>query len=256
MEIRILGAHSIESKDFGCASLLIDDILAVDAGALTSHLSFQQQLKLKALLLTHQHYDHVRDVPLLGMTFYQNKASLEVYTTKPVYDALMKYLMDGELYPDFTKRPPEKPTFNFKFLEPGKAVTSAGYTIMPLTVNHEVPTVGYQITAYDGRKVFVSADTGPKLEDCWKQISPNLLVMETALPNSGEARALKVGHLTPFLLYRELESFRKIRGYLPKIVIYHLDPLVEDRIKSEIREVEKALSIHIRLSREGMKIKI
>ena len=40
MKIRILGAHNIESAKTGCTSFLIDDVLAVDAGALTRNLSF------------------------------------------------------------------------------------------------------------------------------------------------------------------------------------------------------------------------
>ncbi len=70
MNIGLLGAHNCESQNTKLLSLLIDDILVVDAGGLTSSLSFAGQQKLKAVLLTHQHYDHIRDVPPLAMNFY------------------------------------------------------------------------------------------------------------------------------------------------------------------------------------------
>jgi ribonuclease BN (tRNA processing enzyme) len=256
MEIRILGAHNIETKKSGSSCLLIDNILAVDVGALTSHLSIKQQQNLKAVLLTHQHFDHVRDIPMLGMNFFMLKTSLEIYTTQPVYDVLTTHLLNNVVFPNWAERPPEKPVFHFNILEPGKAVSIAGYGVLPITVNHAVPTVGYEITSYDGKKVFITSDTGPGLEDCWKQISPHLLMAEMTMLNDNEQGPRKAGHLSPFLLFKELESFRKIKGHLPQVVLVHLDPLVEKEIKAEIREVEKALSIKIHFGREGMKIKI
>jgi len=67
MKIRFLGAHNYETKDTRLVSLLIDDVLAIDVGGLSSSLSFEEQCKIKAVLLTHQHYDHVRDIPTLAM---------------------------------------------------------------------------------------------------------------------------------------------------------------------------------------------
>ena len=79
MKIRILGAHNIESKDTGCSSLLIDGVLALDAGALTSRLSLKAQQRLEALLLTHRHFDHVKDIPTLGMNFSLVKITGDIY---------------------------------------------------------------------------------------------------------------------------------------------------------------------------------
>ena len=47
MDIKLLGTHNTESRDTRLVSLLIDGVLAIDAGALTSSLSFEDQLKLK-----------------------------------------------------------------------------------------------------------------------------------------------------------------------------------------------------------------
>ena len=46
MDITILGAHNTESEKTRLTSLLIDDVLAIDAGALTSSLSFGAQQNL------------------------------------------------------------------------------------------------------------------------------------------------------------------------------------------------------------------
>ena len=100
------------------------------------------------------------------------------------------------------------------------------------------------------------SDTGPGLAECWQQISPHLLIIELTLLNKYDASAREHGHLTPALLQKELESFRQLKGYLPQVVVMHVNPLDEKDIKAEIAAVEKALKIKIRFAREGMKISI
>jgi ribonuclease BN (tRNA processing enzyme) len=256
MNIRIIGAHNIESQDTRYTTLLIDDVLAIDAGALASGLSFPAQQKLRAVLLTHQHYDHVRDIPALGMNFLLHENSLEVHATRPVQDALSVYLLNDAIYPKFMERPPEKPIIRFKLVEPGRIESISGYSVLPVTVNHAVPTVGYQVTSTGGKKVFYTSDTGPDLAECWRQVSPDLLIIEVTALNKYNDFARQSGHLTPDLLRQELESFRKLKGYLPQVVAVHMNPLDEKGIKNELAVVARALKANIRLGREGMRINI
>jgi ribonuclease BN (tRNA processing enzyme) len=256
MEIRILGAHNIETKNTGCICLLVDNILAIDAGALTSKLSITEQQNLKALLITHQHYDHVRDIPALAMNFSLLGKAIDVYGTRTVYKELLAHIFNDSLYPNFMEKPPERPPIRFNMIEPGRTVKIAGYDVLPISVNHAVPTIGYQITSNEGKKIFINSDTGPGLEDCWKQISPEILFTETTMLNQNEGFAQESGHLTPALLQKELTSFREIKGYLPKVILMHMNPLVEKDLKAEISKVEKTLNIKIEFGYEGMKIKI
>jgi ribonuclease BN (tRNA processing enzyme) len=254
MNIQILGAHNIESRDSKCISLLIDGVLAIDAGALTSSLSHTEQQRLRAVLLTHQHYDHIRDIPVLGMNFYLHENTLEICGSKTTYEVLTTHLMDDVIYPDFITKPPERPTLRYKILEAGNKATVAGYTVLPVTVNHAVPGVGYQITSADGKKVFYTSDTGPGLAEVWRQTSPDLLIIEVTALNKYHDFALQSGHLTPALLQKELESYRKIHGNLPRIVLVHMNPLDEKGIKAEINQVEESLEAKISFGYEGMQI--
>ena len=95
MKIRFLGVHNCESQNTKLTSLLIDDILVVDAGGLTSSLSFTAQQKLKAILLTHQHYDHIRDVPAIVFNFAMANAAIDIYSILPVYEILNTNLLNG-----------------------------------------------------------------------------------------------------------------------------------------------------------------
>jgi ribonuclease BN (tRNA processing enzyme) len=254
MNIKFLGAHNIESKNCRFVSLLIDDILAIDAGALTSGLSFPAQQKLKAVLLTHQHYDHVRDIPALGMNFFLHDNTIEIYSTHLVHEALANHLLNDNLYPDFMARPPQKPAIKFNIIEANQTAKIAGYTVLAVPVNHAVPAVGYQVTSADGKSVFYTSDTGPGLADCWRQVSPQLLIIEVTAPNRYEEFAHNSGHLTPELLLQELESFRRIKGYLPQIVLIHVNPLEEKAIETEIAAVARSLNTKIRFGDEGMQI--
>jgi ribonuclease BN (tRNA processing enzyme) len=256
MNIQILGAHNIESKESRCISILIDGILAVDAGALTSSLSLEAQQKLRAVLLTHQHYDHVRDVPALGINNYLFESTIDIYAPRLVLKALSAHLINDVLYPDYTKKPPEKPAIRFRMMEAGKEELIAGYTVLPLPVKHAVPTVGYLITAENGKKLFYTSDTGPGLEEVWKKIAPDLLITEVTGINKYQDFALESGHLTPAQLQKELESFREIKRYLPQIILVHMNPIDERRIKAEISGVEKALKTKISFGYEGMQIKL
>jgi len=256
MNIKLLGAHNCESQQTRFATLLIDETLALDAGGLTSSLSFPAQQKLKAILLTHQHYDHTRDILALAMNLYLSGYTINIYSSLPVYDALTAHLFDGKLYPNFLELPQENPTVKFTVLEPLKTKQIEGYSILTVPVNHSVPTVGYQITSPDNKVLFYTGDTGPGLTDCWKQVSPQLLIIELTASNRFEEFGRKNRHFTPKLLKQELVTFRELKGYLPKVVTVHMNPELEEEIKAEIAIVADELNNPITLGYEGMKLNL
>ena len=254
MNIQVLGAHNCEAQEYKLGSLLIDGVLALDAGGLTSSLSLSAQRKLKAILLTHRHYDHIRDVPALAMNFLLDKNTIMVYSIPVVHEALATHLMNDWLYPNLLERPPGKPAIQFSVMEPGKNRHIEGYDIMTVEVKHSCPAVGYQVTSPDGKAVFYTGDTGPGLADCWEHVSPHLLIMELTAPDRYEDFAREKGHLTPKLLKEELISFRKLKGYLPRVVLVHMNPRLEREIADEIADVARALGTSINLAYEGMQL--
>ena len=166
MKITVLGAHNSESSYSRCTSIMIDDKIVLDAGGLTAALSEKAQHRILALLVTHYHYDHVRDIPNLAMNFdmhmrfYHGTEQLNLYTTETVREALMSNLLDGKLYPDFTKRPKERPALRFVIVEPDKKEVIAGYTVLPVSVSHAIPCVGYQITDAANTTIFYTGGRG------------------------------------------------------------------------------------------------
>ena len=257
MIIRILGAHNAESKKTKLASLLIDDVIAVDAGSLVSELTYEEQEKIKIILLSHGHYDHIRAVP--SFAFNNRYRTTKVYATPQTFKILSSHLIDGVIYPEFTKKIPfflEKPSLKFLNIEPFNPVHINGYKVEAIPVNHTVYTIGFEVTSKDGKKVFYSSDTGPGLSAIWEHINPDLLIIETTFPNKLENRAINSAHLCPKMLKKELIEFQKVKGSLPKIYLIHLSPRYEEEIRKEIKEIEKDMNVTINIACEGDKITI
>jgi len=256
MIVQFLGAHNLESRSTGFTCVLVDDILAIDAGALTRSLTFSAQREIRALLLTHRHYDHIRDIPALAMNFYLSGRSISLYCTAETAGDLGAYLCDGRLYPDFRARPEEDPALRIVTVEPYRTEQVAGYAVMAVPVKHSVPAAGFQVTSPQGESLFYAGDTGPGLGECWQHVSPQLLAIEVTLPDEQEDSARLAGHMTPSLLHQEMLGFFKVKSYLPRIIAMHMNPEMEDDIRHQLQRVSEALQCPIALAHEGMGVRL
>jgi phosphoribosyl 1,2-cyclic phosphodiesterase len=256
VEIQILGAHQLELKGARLTSLLIDGILAIDAGGLTSALSLPEQKKIKTVLLTHHHFDHTRDlVTLAANAAYYWQGQVAVYALRYTLDIVTTCLLDGKIYSNFLEYPSkEKPTLILEAIEPYSRKTIAGYDVLAVPVKHSVPTVGYQITSSDGKSLFYTSDTTVGISNHWQHISPQLLIAEVIGPNKYGDWLKQAGHLSAELLKEELTQFRQLKGYLPRIIVIHIGNPFEQEIKEEVAQVAQELDADISLGHEDMKV--
>jgi phosphoribosyl 1,2-cyclic phosphodiesterase len=263
VEIQILGAHQLELKGTRLTSLLIDGTLVVDAGGLTSALSLTEQKKIKAVLLTHHHFDHTRDlVTLAANAAYYWQGQLKVYALSYTLDVVTNCLLDGKIYSNFLEYPSkEKPTLILEAIEPYDRKTVAEYSVLALPVKHSVPTIGYQITSSDVQHsnelsagLFYTGDTTVGISDCWQHVSPKLLIAEVIGPNQYGDWLKKAGHLSAALLKEELIKFRQLKGYLPRVIVIHIGNRFEQEIKEEVAQVAQELEADISLGYEDMKV--
>ena len=251
MIIRFLGTHNAESENTRLVSFLIDDVLAVDAGSLVSELTFPEQRKIKALLLSHGHYDHIRAVP--AFAFNNSDRTTKVIATPKTLEILSSHLIDGVVYPKFTSEASflRKATLRLVPVELFERQRIESYEVRAVPVRHNLDGVGFEITSGDGKTLFYTGDTGPGLASMWSKISPQLIIADVTWPNSLASAAKDAGHLCPQMLREELIEFRRIKGYLPKVVAIHMSPQHESEMEGEIREVARSLAISVDIAREG-----
>jgi Cft2 family RNA processing exonuclease len=249
--LKFLGTHNAESKNTRLVSFLIDDVLAVDAGSLVSELTFSEQRKIKAILLSHGHYDHIKAVPTFA--FNNSDRTTKIFATPKTLEILSSHLINGVVYPEFSSEASflRKATIKLVPLEPLKRQTIQGYEVMAVPVPHPLDGVGFEITSADGKTLFYTGDTGPGLSSVWEAISPQLVIVDVTWPNRLATVARDASHLCPEMLKEELIELRRIKGYLPKITVIHTSPQHEPQIKRELREVAKLLRISIDIPREG-----
>jgi len=256
VEVQILGAHQLELKGARLTSLLIDGTLLIDAGGVSSALSLPEQKNIRAVLLTHHHFDHTRDlVTLAANAAYCWQGQLAVYALPCTLDIVANYLLDGKVYTNFLEYPSkEKPTVVLETIEPYDRKTIVDYSVLAVPMKHSVPTLGYQITSPDGKNLFYTSDTTVGISDCWRHISPQLLIAEVVGPNEYRDWLRKAGHMCAELLKEELIQFRQLKGYSPRVIVIHIGNLFEQKIKEEIAQIARELEADISLGYEDMKI--
>ncbi len=250
MRLRVLGVHNMESEATRLAGYLIDDVLALDAGSISRSLTFEEQHRIGAVLITHEHNDHVRDLPALRHSFTVAGASFDVYGLAETLESIVgRYIPD----PGRAGATGDGPTP--RAVIEGETFPIGGHSVRAFRMRHSVPCAGYLVS--DGSAcLFYTGDTGPGLRDVWRQIEPDALLTEVTYGNDNQGAAVQLGHLTPRLLEAELTAFGEARGYLPKVVVTHMNPPWETAVRSEIASMARGLGAEVTVATAGETLEI
>jgi ribonuclease BN (tRNA processing enzyme) len=212
---------------------LIDGESALDAGSLTEALPLAAQRRIRRVVLTHAHLDHVAALPFLLENLYGRREPLEVFAPAPVLAVLRRDLFNGRLWPDFTRLPSRSnPTLRYRAIAPERPFRAGGLSWTAIPVDHLVPAYGYAV-AKAGRAVLFSGDTQPTSR-LWiyARRVPNLkaIFLEASFSDAQAAVARASCHLTPRQLPGELA---KAPGRVP-VYLYHMKPPSLPRIRREV----------------------
>jgi ribonuclease BN (tRNA processing enzyme) len=233
MKLRVLGCSGAEFPGHRPTAFLLDDSLLVDAGTVGAALSGEEQARIAEILVTHPHLDHVRGIPLLAENMILNgfKSRFNVISTGENLAAIHAHLLNGLIWPDFTRIPSqENPVLSFREIPPEEEFSAAGFRITAFAVNHSVPAVGFRISKGPSTLIY-TGDTGPTLR-IWEMAGKiSALLVEVSFPNEMKQIALMTGHLTPSLLGEEL---LKLKELPPRILITHLKPYHRATIEEEL----------------------
>lgn len=240
MKIRVLGCHGGELPGFRTTCFLVNGKLCIDGGSITGSLPLEDILQIDDIFLTHSHFDHMKDVPLMtDLLVGKREKPVVVHGPRETMEAMSSDVFNNRVWPDFRVIPTkEKPVLAFETVPIQTKVSCQGLTIRAVPVHHPVYSVGY-ILEGDKSTVAFSGDTGPT-DELWKTINatPNLkaVFLELSFPNTMQWLADLSGHLTPKTVMSELEKLDR-RG--AKICLYHLKPAVIDEVKAEVKALKK-----------------
>jgi ribonuclease BN (tRNA processing enzyme) len=239
MRLKVLGAYGASDAEHNLTGYLLDDWFAVDAGTLTSKLSFTQQARIQGVFITHSHADHIRDLPhLIHNRFSQNTGPLTIFAAREVMDLLVKNVFNGVVWPDFSgliSPLTNKPAVEYRPVFPGKKVLFNGLSLTAVPVDHQIPAAGV-IVELGGQAITFTGDTGPT-HDIWKRTNKTenvvAVVTEASFPNDQQSLADETAHLSPDTFGAEL---KKITCDAPVYASHRKIPFERD-IESQIRNL-------------------
>lgn len=233
LAIRVLGPYGGSAPGYRLTAFLVDGDTALDAGSLTDALPISAQRRIRRVVLTHAHFDHIASLPLLIENLYGQAMPLEIVAPAPVLATIARDLLNDRVWPDFTRLPSRvKPTVRLRPIPKGGSLRAGSVVFTPFAVSHVVPTYGY-IVAKRGRSVLFSGDTEPT-ERLWRAArrARNLKAVFLELSFSDGQRDLASAsrHLTPALACRELT---RLPDRVP-VYLYHMKPPSLARIRREV----------------------
>jgi 3',5'-cyclic-nucleotide phosphodiesterase len=241
MKLKVLGCHGGETPKHRTSSFVVDGKLAIDAGAMTSMMTLEEQHRIEAVLVSHPHMDHIRDLATMADNrCQQGGPTLEIVGLPDTIKSLRKHFFNDHLWPDFSKIPtPNGPTIAFRAVKPEQEVDVAGRKVRLVRVSHTIDTAGFVID--DGKTTLgYSGDTGPT-KRFWEVLneveSLRGLLMEVSFPNAEDRLAHVSGHHTPATLRDELEKLDGKRD-LP-ILLYHIKPVFQAKVEKELAKIRR-----------------
>jgi cAMP phosphodiesterase len=230
-----LGCHGGELPSCKTTCFLVNGELALDAGALCGSLSLEQLSDVDNILITHSHFDHIKDLPLLAdLMVGRRKSPVVIHASTECVKSLKKNVFNDEMWPDFTRIPtPAKPILKMRTFRPGARFTVGRYSVQTIPVTHPVESCAFVVT--EGKTtIAMSGDTGPT-EKLWQVLNKtkNLraVLVETSFPNSQQKVADVSGHLTPRTLEGELGKLERNGA---EVYLYHLKPAYVPTLRKEL----------------------
>lgn len=251
MKLRVLGCSGGQVPGHRLSCFLVDDSLLLDAGCVTSALDLRAQQKIKHILITHIHLDHVLALAMLADNLYGScKTSINLWSTAEIIDGLKKFFFNNHIWPDFTRLTDHTqpvPVMKLRKLREEKPTPVGDHFVTAVRVHHVVPSFAFFIE-HKGQVLLHVGDTGPT-EKVWRRAKQHgdlrAVVVEASFPNRLQDIADASLHLTPQTLGREIQ---KLGNNKVPILVTHLKPAFRREIMGELR---KHKSPHFRILADG-----
>ena len=239
VDFRVLGSFGGDSPTCRMTSFLIDDVVAVDAGAITRALTIPEQHAIRHVLITHSHMDHTATLPfLIENSFGKSDEAVTIYSSKGALGTVRRHLFNNDTWPDFTRIPNRVfPSIRFVEIKAEESLVipdlrNGDLEVTPIQVNHIVPTTGL-LLRQGSSSVLYTSDTGAT-QRIWDVANATedlvACITECSFPNRLQNVADVSLHFSPQGLASELE---KLKRDVP-VYLYHFKPPYVDELREEL----------------------
>jgi mRNA degradation ribonuclease J1/J2 len=231
-------------------SYLINDTLAVDAGALSIGLTREEQLRLRSIVITHTHFDHVASLPFLFMDLFEDlREPIKLFATPADFDALQTHLFNPRMWVgleilknEHTELLAHEP------MAAGRSFTAEGLRLTPIPVTHTILTHGLLVED-ETSAVFFTSDTSAT-ERAWQAVNDcaklRAVFIDLSFPNRLTELARVSCHHSPETLIEEMEKIH------PDATVYaiHLKTPYRDQITAEVEVLNHPRLVIAEVGRE------
>ena len=218
---------------------LIDECVAVDAGSIALALSTEQRAKVRDIIVTHPHMDHIASLPIFIDDLFESlETPVRIYATEEVIGLLERDIFNWNVYPRFSElKNDHGPVMEYVPIPIEQPFPIAHLNVTAVPVNHIVPTVGLVVS--DGQSTIAFSSDTSETDKFWELINKlprmDALLVETSFPDSMAKLAEVSRHFTPASLERDL---RKLNHNGLDILAVHIKPAYRDLVIEELKALK------------------
>lgn len=229
--------HATPEQRLTC--FLIDESVAVDAGSIALALNSEQRERVRDIIITHPHMDHIASLPIfIDDLFPTLTEPVRVYATPEVISSLERDIFNWNVYPRFSELKNDfGPVMEYVPIPVGKEFRVAHLNVTAVAVNHIVPTVGLVVS--DGKTTVAFSSDTAETDEFWEIVNraPDLqaLLIEASFPDSMAKLAEVSRHFTPASLKRELG---KLNHNGLDILAVHIKPAYRETVIDELKALK------------------
>jgi cAMP phosphodiesterase len=213
---------------------LINDTLAIDAGAIAIGLSREEQLRIRSVVITHAHLDHMISLPLFITDLFDEwRQPVNVYATASDFAALREHIFNPRVWVSLeTLQNAHTNLIEHHPIKAKQSFTAEGLRLTPIPVTHTVLTHGLLVEDERSALLFTS-DTGAT-EEIWQAARDcahlRAVFIDLSYPHRLTELAQVSGHHSPTTLLAELPKIK------PGVPIYaiHLKPTYRAQVEDEV----------------------
>ena len=192
---------------------VVNDAVAFDAGSLAMASTAEQKGKVRDIVISHAHLDHIAGLPLfIDDLFASLTQPIRIHASAEVIQVLEHDIFNWRVYPRFSELSNGKgPVLEYCEIEAGRDFQVGDLLVMPIGVNHKVPSSGF-IVSDNLATIALTGDTATT-DRFWETVNAeskvSAVLIECAFPNELAELSEISYHLTPSGLEKEISKLNR-----------------------------------------------